>query len=271
MIRLFLSLALLTGMTPALSIAPVEAHEGRNGIEIHAASVGITATRRGAKLWQRAAPLPGASSLRLWATTREVLLLSRDWQAGHVLLSAYALETGRPLWTNRVYDARANADAHFKGQAGRVLLLSALSGEPIQGRVLGLSLETGKTFWEAGQDLLGLSDAEALVLDLGTGAQPMNRPHLLPLTRVTAATGKQTKFTLRLPPRPGCGPVNYQGSIPDLRFTNQHLYAFRKDACGKFIARFDWHAGPEQKPLVYPDRRPPTPGVPLKSPPPPRP
>lgn len=260
---LVLSLPLLFSAAVAVSSTPpTGARDSRNGTEVHALPGGLTAMRGGVKLWQRSAPLPGASSLRLWLTTREVLLLSRDWEAGTVLLSAYALETGKPLWTNRVYTNREGADAHFAGLAGRVLLLSGLSGEPAQGRVIGLSLDTGKALWEAGQDLLGHTETEALVLDLGSGAQPMNRPHLLPLTRVAVATGQREKFTLTLPPRPTCGPLNYQGRIPDLRFTGEYLYAFRKDACGKFIVRFDWRAGAGQKPLVYPDRRPPTPRPP---------
>lgn len=190
-----------------------------------------------------------------------MVLLSRNHETSTVMVSAYALSTGRPLWSTAFLYRLSNADAALRGQVGRTLLVTAVWGEPLHGEVTGIALDNGKANWTAWQDLLGFTDREVLVLNLGLGAEPMNSAGRLPLTRVDAATGKRTEFTVTLPSRPKCGLPNYQGSIPDVRFTNRYLYAFRQDACGKFIARVDWHAGERAKPLVYPDRRPPTPGV----------
>lgn len=253
-------LLLIGGAAASVASAPQATAHLRTW-EFKATPGALVATRGGQEVWRRTGPLVHPSRLELEITSKSVLLLSQDWKAGTVILTAYDPSSGTLLWKTRIYDRQSNADAGFRGVAGRTMLLSGVSGEPMQGRVFGVDLNNGKSLWQAGQDLVGFTDTEALILDLGLGAQPMNSPHLLPLTRVNAATGTQTKFTLTLPERPGCGEMNYQGSIPDLRFTNRYLYALRQDSCGKFIVRFPWQ-GDIHTPLVYPDRRPPLPSVP---------
>lgn len=239
----------------------VEAQAHFNTWEFRAVPGSLSATRGGQEMWRRSGPFARPESLGLWTSGREVVLLSRDYETSTVILSAYALSTGRPLWRTVLLDRLSNADAALRGAAGRTLIVSSVWGEPLHGEVTGVSLDSGQVNWTARQDLLGFTDREVLVLNLGLGAEPMNSAARLPLTRVDAATGKQTEFTVVLPNRPKCGALNYQGSIPDVRFTHHFLYAFRQDACGKFIARVDWRAGEEMEPLIYPDRRPPTPAV----------
>lgn len=69
-------------------------------------------------------------------------------------------------------------------------------------------------------------------------------------------TGTGTRLNLRIPERPTCGHINdysfedaaYSVSWADARF----FYARRKDACGVFVARFDWHGSGEQTPTLTP-------------------
>jgi hypothetical protein len=232
----------------------------------------LIATRGGREVWRRTGPLAKPTRLELLSTNRELrpsvvigaalvkkLLLSEDSQLGYLIVSAYAPATGKPLWENKLLKGFANASGHLAGPSGRTLIVSESSGEPMAGRVVGMSLDSGKTLWTGRQDLLGFTDQKVLLIDLGTGAQPMNSANVLPLTRIVTATGEKTSFTLKIPARPSSGALNFQGSIPDVKFTNRFLYAFRQDAGGKFIARYDWHGSAGQKPLVYRDSRPPVP------------
>ncbi|GBF04972.1 hypothetical protein DAERI_030138 [Deinococcus aerius] len=260
---LFLGLALLAAAqaTPAPSgLLRVEAHGHSNRWTFDAAPGALVAKLDGAEVWRRTGPFAQPTGLDVQIAPGRVILMSTDAKTSRVFLTAYDLETGRPLWLNKVYDGYAEAMAGVRGISGYTLLVQGSSGEPSFGKVFGVSLTTGKTLWTARQDVVGFDDDEVLVLDYGVGS-PMNIPHLLPLVRVQSATGQQTKFTLTLPTRPGCGEMNYQGSIPDLRFTNRYLYALRQDACGKFIVRFPWQ-GDIHTAMVYPDRRGPFPANP---------
>ena len=78
----------------------------------------------------------------------------------------------------------------------------------------------------------------------GDPAQPQT-PQTIALTRVGGTyreADQAAALLLSVPERPGCGAVNYQKSFPDLSFTGRFLYALRRDGCGKFTVRFDWHA-----------------------------
>ncbi|ANE43470.1 PQQ-binding-like beta-propeller repeat protein [Deinococcus puniceus] len=234
-----------------------QAQASAQGITFRALPGALTATRAGRFLWRKTGPLAHPTRLELLANPGKLLLLSEEnsFIGSQIILSAYALQTGKLLWQTPILENYANASAGMRGSAGQTLVLSAVSGEPMTGKVQGIALETGNVRWTARQDLVGYTDIEALVIDLGTGAQPMNSAGLLPLNRITLATGKMASFTVKLPNRPNCGPMNYQGSIPSLTFAHKFLYALRQDSCGPFIARVDWHGGAAQTPLLYPDRR----------------
>lgn len=253
LVALLFSSALSAANTPPLPGAQVI----RNAVSFQARPGSVSASRNGRDVWRQTGPLKKPTQLGLWASAREVVLLSGDASNGYVLLSAYDPATGRPKWTRRIVSG-PYASAAVRGSVGRTLVLSTLAGEPMAGGVVGLDLNTGHIVWKARQDLVGLSGTEALIIDLGMGAQPMNSPHLLPLTRIEVQSGRRSSLTLTLPVRLGCGPMNYNldESIPALRFTAKYLYALRQDSCGQFIGRIDWHGSATQVPLIYRDARP---------------
>lgn len=235
---------------------PVKATVQSGGLTYTAAPGLVVAQRGGQVVWRRSGPLANPTRVELLATPGALLLIQEQFPVGNVVLSVYQPRSGRPLWTNRLFTRWANPSAGFRGMVRGTAIVSTLHGEPLHGDVRGIDLASGRERWRVGQDLVGFTEREVLAIDLGLGAQPMNSPDRLPLTRLDAATNTPTSLNLQLPTRPGCGPMNYQGSIPDLHFTNRHLYALRQDACGKFIARVDWHGPADQTPLVYTDRRP---------------
>ena len=69
--------------------------------------------------------------------------------------------------------------------------------------------------------------------------------------RVDLLTGKAERVGFRIPPRPGCGELNYSVGLPG-RTTSGPRYvdAEQDDDCGVFVARFDWHGPVAQKPVL---------------------
>lgn len=251
-------LVLMGSLACAAPPSPMpKAQASAQGILFQAQPGALTATRAGRLLWRKTGPLAHPTRLELLSTPQALLLLSEEFlfNATHVVLSAYAPATGKLLWNTPVLKGYASTGTQIKVRVGQTLILSSTAGEPMLGKLQGISIDTGKVRWTAFQELVGYTDTEALVIDLGRGAEPMNNAGLLPLTRITLATGKMAFFTVKLSNRPNCGPMNYQDSIPNLTFTHQFLYALRKDSCGAFIARVNWHGDAAQTPLVYPDRR----------------
>ena len=255
----FFAFALGTvGAVPTPTPPTVQASGHFNEWTFEARPGALVARQAGQERWRVHGPFARPTGLQLWVTPRRVVLVSSSFQASSVFLSAYDLQTGRPLWQNRLMDGAANVSVRIVDSTPETLLIQVISGEPMFGKVYGVNLDTGKTRWLVRQDLLGQDGISALVLNYGVG-NPMNTPETLPLLRVHITSGQAEELPLKIPARAGCSGLNYQGSIPDVGFTNRYLYAFRQDSCGKFIARFDWHAVPGQMPLVYPDQRPPVP------------
>lgn len=249
--------------TPPMPIASEQVSSGpqaqatAGGMTFQAQPGALSATRGGRLLWRKTGPLAHPTRPELLVAPGTLLLLSVEgsFNGSQAILSAHAPQTGKLYWQTPIFRGYADASARMTVLAGQTLILSGMAGEPMIGKVQGIALDTGKVRWTARQDLVGYTDTEALVIDLGTGAQPMNSAGVLPLTRITLSTKKMSSFTVKLPIRTNCGPSNYQDSIPNLTFTHSFLYALRKDSCGPFIARVDWHGSASQTPLVYPDRR----------------
>lgn len=70
-------------------------------------------------------------------------------------------------------------------------------------------------------------------------------------------TGEATQLNLRMPERPSCGDIN-DYSYSDAAYLqtwadNKFFYARHKDACGVFVARFNWHGEANQAPLILPE------------------
>lgn len=257
----FFVLVLGTAWAVPVPIQPpkVQAEGHFNTWTIDAKAGALVARQAGKEIWRRTGPFDHPTGLQLWVRPPRVLLLSADAYASNVFLSAYELQTGRQLWENRLFEYGANAAARVVDSTPDTLLIQASSGEPMFGKVIAVDIQSGKTRWNMFQDFLGHDGKDALLVDFGVGS-PTDHGEYLPLWRVNIASGQKSALNLTIPVRSSCGKVEFQVSIPDVRFTNRYLYVFRKDSCGKFIARYDWHA-PKPEPLIYPDQRPPMPNV----------
>lgn len=149
------------------------------------------------------------------------------------------------------------------GTLGRAVLVQTGARNGHGPDLSGYDLASGDLMWRVGGTLLGQGHGQALLLSPGVGDPPQPQtPQAIALTRVGGTyreADQATPLLLSVPGRQGCGGVKYQRNYPDLSFTGRFLYALRRDGCGKFIARFDWHAAEPRPPLIYPDRRPPVP------------
>ncbi|QLG11089.1 hypothetical protein HLB42_10075 [Deinococcus sp. D7000] len=63
-------------------------------------------------------------------------------------------------------------------------------------------------------------------------------------------------FVFTIPERPGCGDTHdalWEDAAYGAKWADQQfLYARRKDRCGVFVARFDWHGAAKQKATIFP-------------------
>lgn len=228
---------------------------------MRAAPGAITATRGGTEVWRRTGPLRRPTDLQVQVAGRRVLLLSREDAATgmDVVLSAYALTSGKPLWTRRLYENHGAFPVHLAGRWQETVLVTTGAGDIHWPDVAAFDLGNGGALWKRAGELLGRTANALLAADSGVGDPNQTIPaSVLPLWRAGGpGKGKVpiTDLVLKLPSRSGCGAVAYQSGFPDLRFTNRFLYALRQDSCGKFIVRFPWQAD-IHTPWVYPDRRP---------------
>lgn len=91
----------------------------------------------------------------------------------------------------------------------------------------------------------------ALLFNVENDLNPYDSVHL-EFTRYTPKAANRTRLTFEVPARPQCGEVELD---PDEEVTNKltgrYVYALRRDACGAFVARFDW-SGADATALVYP-------------------
>ncbi|WP_156952989.1 hypothetical protein [Deinococcus frigens] len=66
----------------------------------------------------------------------------------------------------------------------------------------------------------------------------------------------QDDFVFTIPDRPGCGDTSdfpWEAAVNGgRRIDRQFLYAQRRDECGPFVARFDWHGAAKQQATIFP-------------------
>lgn len=259
---LLAALFLLIGVVRATSSAelPVEASARSGPWQLTTVPGALIATRDGREVWRRTGPLNRPGKRGLLVTPDRVLLLSQETGAYGmtVVLSAYVLNTGKPLWTRRLYEHHGVFEVELAGTVGRAVLVTTGGGDVHWPDISAFDLGSGDAMWRMGGPVVGKTATEVLSVDPGVGDPNQTIPAWsLPLTRASGTYHRGARVTpldLKIPRRRGCGFVAYQNGFPGLRFSNRYVYALRRDACGRFVARFDWHAGPMQTPLVYPDR-----------------
>lgn len=175
----------------------------------------------------------------------------------------YAERGGRLLWRRQV-DGRlyetGNSPRNLTGWgvADSVLWVRRKTGgEGWMVDNLGFRLSDGQPLWENIDVGPPLAVAGGLVLFRRLQSQ-LARPDLrqIHLVMNDLKTGVATRLNLYLPPRANCGDINdysYEDAAYLERWADsQFLYAQHKDACGVFVARFNWHENETQIPTVTP-------------------
>lgn len=178
-------------------------------------------------------------------------------------LTLYGEKGGELLWKRQIngqlyQSSGGNRTFPGWGVADSVLWMAhTTGGEGWHVDNTGFRLSDGKLLWEH-IDVRPLAVSRGEIL-----FQRLNSRLAFPDLREAALlvndleTGATTRPNLHIPERPGCGDVNdyaredaaYSGRWADGTF----FYARRKDHCGVFVARFDWHGGAEQRPTVTPE------------------
>ncbi|MBZ9749379.1 hypothetical protein K7W42_00745 [Deinococcus sp. HMF7604] len=137
-----------------------------------------------------------------------------------------------------------------------VLWLDVMEGWEFGTHVsLGLNLRTGERLWYA-DSFTAFRDERSVVIN----SSPQHSAHstLKDITLSVYDWASQTlsRRVYTIPDRPGCGDTDefvredaaYIQHWIDVRF----LYAQRKDACGIFVARFEWRLNPPAAPTILP-------------------
>ncbi|GBF05752.1 hypothetical protein DAERI_060012 [Deinococcus aerius] len=163
-------------------------------------------------------------------------------------LRVYALTTGR-LFAGHTQVGRVARMDH-KGNALFVEYASATA--EINTRTWVKSLRVAGE----GGDIDGWRVAEndrSLLFNSPNGAYSPYEAVRLNYFRYDAATGRVTPPRFAVPARPGCGPVEKDGTQGEGEtHTSSEVLVTRHDACGGFEAAFAWTAGFSDKPVVTP-------------------
>jgi hypothetical protein len=157
---------------------------------------------------------------------------------------------GRWLW-QRVLDGRPN-DWKLDGP---VLLLAATdSWENWSALSYGVELRSGRVLWRTVGELVHRDQNFFVIQNISTNLGPYGDLNNLRLTVVNRKTGTSSRRDLTIPARPGCGDTS-DFVREDVAYIAswlgpQYLYARRKDACGIFVARFDWQPAATPQPIL---------------------
>lgn len=184
-------------------------------------------------------------------------------QNGHGRVQVRVTSTaGRPLWQKHLMGEVLTVTQPSGGRVpgwGRVDGALWVAQIVPGGRVytLGFRLSDGRLLWKLGTVYAPLVHTGGELL-FEQRDPILAYPDLREkeLVRVKTSTGEIRRLNLRLPARETCGDINdysYEAleslkTWADPRF----FYAQHRDACGAFVARFDWHGAANQLPLITP-------------------
>ncbi|GMA14969.1 hypothetical protein E5F05_12235 [Deinococcus metallilatus] len=179
-------------------------------------------------------------------------------------INLYEKKDGRLLWKRQIEGRLYQASSATRNLPGWGMVNSVLwvshttGGEHWHVDNTGFRISDGKLLWENIDVGYPLAFSQGKILFLRNQSQsPYFKLLQVNLVLNDLKTGEATHLNLRIPERANCGSVNdyawddaaYVGFWADARF----LYARRKDACGVFVARFDWHGEEEQRPTITPE------------------
>lgn len=246
--RRFLCCALLALLGVSLAAGP-RASVQAQGVTFTARRGALAAQTGRRELWRVTGVFGQAQELELLVTGGRTLLVLSDRGEGRgATVSAYALGSGKRLWQTTIVDEAAT-QLDLRGAAQGTALVSAIWGQPKIPRVIALSTRDGRVQHKQPGELLGIGPNYALLLDYGLVLEPPTGAWL-PLVRLDLRQGKRTYIGLTIPERRGCGPVRSRTGKSDLRFGLQYVTALRRDNCGPFTARVDWHGPAGQRPVI---------------------
>lgn len=162
----------------------------------------------------------------------------------------------------RVYDVATGRLLTAHMQVGRVSRLYS-KGDTLFVQYTSAVAEIATRTWVqslrvAGkaQDIDGWGVTEnerSLLFDSPNGAYNPYEPVRLNYFRHDLATGKTVPLQLAVPTRPGCGPVEKDGTQGEQEtYTSQEIVATRHDGCGRYQVRFDWTRDEPQPVSVTP-------------------
>ncbi|ANE43911.1 hypothetical protein SU48_09140 [Deinococcus puniceus] len=118
---------------------------------------------------------------------------------------------------------------------------------------IGLDIQTGEVLWKAA-GTLRLQSKDFFVVQHVTGTGPYQDLKILTLEIIDRKTLARAVRDYLIPNRPGCGDttdfVREDAAYIESWFDGSFLYARRKDACGVFVARFDWKLGQSPPPII---------------------
>lgn len=245
--RSLFSLLLLALLSSALAAPSAQAKLG--SVTYTARPGAVFAQKGGQEMWRRTNILPGASSIQMVAYERTVVILSI--QDKKIVLTGLSAGNGTRLWQTNIIDEDSTT-VRLRGATGNVALLTSVWGPPRITRVMVVSLGDGGVLYKKPGDLLGFQGRYAALLDYGLNLEvPSNA--WLPLVRLDLAQAKRTYIGITIPQRPGCGPVfSRNPGKPDLKYDDKYITAFRKDSCGLFTVKVDWHGRPGQAAIISP-------------------
>lgn len=176
-------------------------------------------------------------------------------------IAVYDKRGGGLLWKRQVegrLSQAGNGTRSFPGWgvAESVLWVSRTrGGEHWTVDNFGFRLSDGKPLWENVDVFDPLAAGQGKIL-FKQARSNLSRPDLRQVELVVndLKTGTETRLNLRIPERTNCGDINkysYEDAAYLRIWADTHFfYARHKDACGVFIARFDWHGGEGQQPVL---------------------
>lgn len=125
-------------------------------------------------------------------------------------------------------------------------------------RNYGINLADGKVIWNEVYGSAIRVDSQYIVM-----TKTQTPPMFADAQELRLTVFDFSRKTLRdslvftIPERPGCGNTHdalWDDAAYGAKWADQQfLYARRKDRCGVFVARFDWHETAKQKAIIFPE------------------
>lgn len=197
----------------------------------------------------RSYPVPqGQQAYALVADGRLAVTTEPEQRWDEFQLRVYDVATGR-LFAGHTQVGRVSR-LYSKGNALFVAYSSAVAQIATRTLVQNLRPTQDRTEidgWRVAEN------TRSLLFNSPNGAYSPYEPVRLNYFRYDVATRKTYALNFAVPTRPGCGPVEKDGTRDEQDiFTSREVVATRHDECGVFQARFDWTRASSAQPVVTP-------------------